>query len=121
MMAIDRMQIYRLQQRCTRAFCHYLVHSTNEALSEYDIRFTDCNKDALEPSVTSWCTLHTKLCSNTTSDNRGIKSCKSSSSLLYFELVCVHVYVLLINVKSKHEERLLFDRLSVRLLNIPKS
>jgi len=47
--------------------------------------------------------------------NGDIKSCKSSSSLLRSDLVCVHVQVLLTNVKSKHEERLIIDRLSVRV------
>jgi len=41
--------------------------------------------------------------------NGDIKRCKSSSSLLCFDRVCVHVYVLLINVKSKHEEKLILD------------
>jgi len=42
----------------------------------------------------------------------------------YIPAIFLACYVL-INVKSKHEERLIFDRLSVRvffrLLNIPKS
>jgi len=58
--------------------------------------------------------------------NGDIKSCKSSSSLLCFDLVCVHMSkCCFINVNSKHNERLIFDRLSVRdfcrLLNFTKS